>query len=81
MDNRLSVTMDTGEQAIISVIDIITDTETNVEYIIYNILGSEDVYASILLENDTMFMLKTIDNDQERELINQYLNTEMGNIK
>lgn len=80
-ENMLSVTMDTGEQAIINVIDIITDNQTSFEYIIYNMMGSDDVYASRLLENETTFVLKSIEDEQERELISQYLNEEMGNTK
>jgi len=77
--NTLNVTMDTGEQTLINVIDIITDNQTNIEYIIYNMMGSEDVYASRLLENETTFVLKSIEDEQERQLINKYLDVEMGN--
>lgn len=73
MNNILNVTMDTGERTVINVLDIITDTETKIEYVLYNLPNDNSIYASRLIENETTFLLQTIDNNEETSLIQEYL--------
>ena len=62
-----------------NVIDIIAIKELNKEYIIYTIEGdsSDNIYASIFVEDETSYTIKTIENDDEWEIVQNIIN-EMG---
>jgi len=62
-----------GQDVTIEVLDIIEDNENNKEYIIYNPEGTEDVYMSILEEDETTYTLKTIENEEEAKRLESYL--------
>lgn len=74
-ENILTVTMDTGEEVTINVLDIFKDKETQNEYIIYNFIDDDDIYASKLIENETTVLLQTIEDENEQKLINSYITT------
>jgi len=63
VDTRLTVTSEDGKQITIDVIDIFSFEGNETEYIIYSI-GAE-VYASILVEDEETYELKTIENKDD----------------
>ncbi|MBQ8219560.1 MAG: DUF1292 domain-containing protein [Bacilli bacterium] len=72
MDTKLNVVNENNEELTIDVIDIFSVDDSDKEYILYTI--GEDVYASILEEDDTTFSLKTIESEDEKKLINERIN-------
>lgn len=74
----LNVILDTGEEKTINVLDIIIDNETESEYIIYNYKDDEDIYAAKIIENETSFLLKTIEYEIENELVKSYIDAKMS---
>lgn len=75
-ENILIVDKENGNKIKLNVIDIITIEELNKEYIIYTIDGdSEDnIYASILEENETTYRIKSIDSDEEWKIVQNIIN-------
>ena len=73
-ENQLTVKLN-GQDVIINVLDIIEDNENNKKYMIYNPEGVEDVYMSILEEDDTTYTLKTIEDEEEANRIEAYLSS------
>ena len=67
MDTKLNVVNETGENIEIDVIDIFSRDGEEKEFILYSI--GEDVYASILIEDEQSFLLKTIDEDNDMQLV------------
>lgn len=78
-NNKLVVNGENGNKVILNVIDIIAIKELNKEYIIYTIEGdsSDNIYASIFVEDETSYTIKTIENDDEWEIVQNIIN-EMG---
>lgn len=72
MDAKLNVISESGEGLTIDVIDIFSPKDTDKEYILYTV--GDDIYASILLEDDSSFALKTIVDDKEMELVKERIN-------
>lgn len=72
MDTELNVISESGEGVTIDVIDIFSPKDTEKEYILYTV--GDDIYASILLEDESTFALKTIENDREMELVKERIN-------
>lgn len=66
-DTKLNVTTETGENIEIDVIDIFSLEGSEKEYILYSI--GDDVYASILIEDDNTFELKTIEDENELDIV------------
>ncbi len=66
-DTKLNVMTETGENITIDVIDIFCIDGSDKEYILYSI--EDDVYASILIENETTFNLQTIEDENEMEVV------------
>lgn len=66
-DTKLNVMTETGENITIDVIDIFSIDGSDKEYILYSI--EDDVYASILIENETTFNLQTIEDENEMEVV------------
>ncbi len=62
-DTKLNVMTETGESITIDVIDIFSLEGNDKEYILYSI--GDDVYASILVEEETTFNLQTITDEEE----------------
>jgi len=72
-DNKLTVEFN-GTKLTIEVIDIIENDENGKKYIIYTVDGADDnVYTSILEEDETTFSLKSIDDEQEAKELEEYL--------
>lgn len=71
-DNKLTVSAEDGKRLDIDVIDIIdANNRFNKEYIIYTISGNKDnVFASVLKEDDNSFTLETIPTQEEYEFVN-----------
>lgn len=78
-NNKLVVNGENGNKVTLNVIDIIAIKELNKEYIIYIIEGdsSDNIYASIFVEDETSYTIKTIENDDEWEIVQNIIN-EMG---
>ena len=78
-NNKLVVNGENGNTVTLNVIDIIAIKELNKEYIIYTIEGdsSDNMYASIFVEDETSYTIKTIENDDEWEIVQNIIN-EMG---
>ena len=57
----------------IEVLDIIENEDNNKEYIIYSPEGTEDVYMSILEETEDTYTLKTIEDETEVKMLEEYL--------
>lgn len=72
MDTKLNVINENGEGLTIDVIDIFSPENTDKEYILYTI--GDDMYASILLEDDSTFALETIQDSREMELVKERIN-------
>lgn len=71
-DNKLKVTIEDGSEVTVNVLDIIDSLEFNKTFIIYTVNdNNENVFASILNENETTFSLDTITESKEIEYINK----------
>lgn len=75
-NNKLVVNGENGNKVTLNVIDIIAIKELNKEYIIYTIEGdsSDNIYASIFVEDETSYTIKTIENDDEWEIVQNIIN-------
>lgn len=73
-ENMLTVKLN-GQDVTITVLDIIEDNENNKKYMIYNPEGTEDVYMSILEEDETTYTLKTIEDEEEAKRLEDYLSS------
>ena len=80
-ENILTVNSENGKKVKLNVIDIIAIEELNKEYIIYTIEGdnSDNIYASILIEDETTYTIKTIENDEEWEIVQNIINEMSAN--
>lgn len=82
LGNKLKITIDTGEEVTIDVLDIIDSFAFNKTFIIYNLEGQKDsVYASILNEDDTSYSLDTITDPEEIEYINSEIDRVVDGLK
>lgn len=72
MDTKLDVISETGDKLSIDVIDIFSKENDDKEYILYSI--GDDVYASILLEDETTFELKTIEDENDMNFVKERIN-------
>ncbi len=77
MDNQLIVKNADGKDEAIQVIDIITDNETGKKYLFYNMADSEEIYVSILRETEGAFVLETIVEDVEWQLVEEILKSQI----
>lgn len=75
MDNILKVMMNDGREVEINVIDIIEGSYNNInkKYIVYSVSGNEDIFVSVLNENDNSFSLDNIDDDNEYRYVENLL--------
>ena len=72
MNTKLNVTSENGKNLTIDVIDIFSCEGSEKEYILYSI--GDDIYASILIEDANSFGLKTIEDEQEMEIVKERIN-------
>ncbi len=74
-NNKLELTDENGIKQIINVIDILDDNEFNKQFIIYYLEGDNDnIYSSILNEQEDTFTLDPIVIENEIDYINLYIN-------
>jgi len=68
----LKVTAANGEELDINVIDIIKSVEFGKEYVIYSVdLDEDNLYASVLKENEDGYNLLAIASEEEIQLVNK----------
>lgn len=74
-NNKLTVNVEGGNRIVINVYDILERPDINKKYIIYDIDESENdnIYISILEEDETSFTLKTIEDQNELKEVEDYL--------
>lgn len=76
-DNKLTISLEDGTKAIIEVLDIIDSNIYDKTFIIYKFENDEDnIFASILNEQEKSYSLDTITNQDE---IN-YINSEIDRV-
>ena len=75
MNNVLKVKIENGNDIDVNVLDIVLGNYkgVNKQYIVYSILGSENVMISILNEDESSFSLDAIEDDQEFEYVSKLL--------
>ena len=75
MNNILKVKIENGNDIDVNVLDIVLGNYKgfNKQYIVYSILGSENVMISILNEDESSFSLDAIEDDQEFEYVSKLL--------
>lgn len=69
MDTKLNVVSENGESLSIDVIDIFSSENDDKEYMLYSV--GDDIYASILIEDDNTFALKTIEDEKEMKIVKE----------
>ena len=69
MNDQLTIKNSEGKDEIINVMDIVLDNVTGKKYIFYTIQDSEEIYAAILVEKDNSFIIQTIEDESEFELV------------
>lgn len=67
MDTALNVINENGDKVTIDVIDIFSPEGEDKEYMLYSI--GDDIYASILIEDNNTFGLETIKDEKEMEIV------------
>lgn len=77
MNNQLVVKNASGVEEVVQVLDIVTDSETGKKYLFYTLMDSEEIYASILKEAENAFMLESITDEAEWQLVEEILNNEI----
>ena len=68
MDNKLVVKNMDGNDLTIDVVDIIEDTETNINYICYTIDNLTDIFVSRLVENEDGYSLETVTEEEQKNI-------------
>lgn len=75
MDNKLTVTVEDGTQAVINVLDIIDSYAYDKTFIIYTFENeNKTIFASILNEKEDSYSLDTITSQEEINYINSEIN-------
>lgn len=69
MDTKLNVVSENGGSLSIDVIDIFSSENDDKEYMLYSV--GDDIYASILIEDDNTFALKTIEDEKEMKIVKE----------
>lgn len=77
MNSELIVKNAEGKDQTISVVDIILDNETGKKYLFYNMAGSKDLYATILIESEASYILEAISDDEEWNLVEEILKNQV----
>ncbi len=72
--NKLVIKGQDGMDITISVLDIIDSLEFNKSFMVYNIDGSDAVYASVLNESSATYSLDAITEQKEWDFINAQIN-------
>lgn len=73
-NRKLNLTDENGLPIVINVIDILDENEFNKEFIIYTLEGDDDtIFASVLNEKEDSYSLDAINNDNEINYVNEYI--------
>lgn len=73
-NRKLKLTDENGLPIVINVIDILDENEFNKEFIIYTLEGDDDtIFASVLNEKEDSYSLDAINNDNEINYVNEYI--------
>ena len=67
-----------GKDEVLKVIDIISDTPFEKEYIIYKRENDEIIYASEFILKDDLYHLENIESEEELNYINEILSSEIN---
>lgn len=78
MNDQLVIKNPEGKDQVINVIDIVLDNETGKKYIFYTMDVSEEVYASILVENENSYIIQAITDESEFELVEEILKNKVA---
>ena len=76
MSNELIVKNADGKDQAISVVDIVSDNVSGKKYMFYNTSDSNELYATILVESDTSYVLEAISDDEEWNLVEEILRSQ-----
>jgi hypothetical protein len=72
VDNKLIVKREDGNDLSITVLDIFDSEDEQKQFIIYSVEDNEDnIFASILVEDENSYELKTIENEEDAKLVNK----------
>ena len=75
MDNKLTITIETGASAVINVLDIIDSYVYDKTFMIYTFDNdNQTIFASVLNEDDTSYSLDKITSQEEINYINAEIN-------
>jgi uncharacterized protein YrzB (UPF0473 family) len=77
MTNELIVKNAEGADQTILVVDIVEDNYTGKKYMFYNVPESNELYATILVESETSYVLESINNEEEWSIITEILQNQM----
>lgn len=74
-ENKLEVQVMGGNKLVINVIDIVEIADNDKKYIVYTIdnSGNEDMFISILNEDEKSYSLDTIEDENELKMVEEYL--------
>lgn len=78
MNDQLVIKNPEGKDQVINVIDIVLDNETGKKYIFYTMDVSEEIYASILVENENSYIIQSITDEAEFELVEEILKNKVA---
>lgn len=78
MNDQLVIKNPEGKDQVINVIDIVLDNETGKKYIFYTMDVSEEIYASILVENENSYIIQAITDEAEFELVEEILKNKVA---
>jgi len=78
-DNFIKVKTEDGNDIILEVLDMANDVNTNKTYIVYRLLNNDDIFISILNENESSFSIDTIDDVDEFNAVEQFFIDKLEN--
>ena len=78
-DNFIKVKTEDGNDIILEVLDMANDVNTNKTYIVYRLLNNDDIFISILNENEISFSIDTIDDVDEFNAVEQFFVDKLEN--
>lgn len=78
-DNFIKVKTEDGNDIILEVLDMANDVNTNKTYIVYRLLNNDDIFISILNENESSFSIDTIDDVDEFNAVEQFFVDKLEN--
>ena len=71
-ENILKVKNDAGIEIEIEVIDILENEQTGENYVAYKLKGGEDMFISLLVEDENSYSLETVTDEEKLKGIEEY---------